>query len=228
MEKSTVKILYKSKNLVAVYKPPLIPSQSDPSGDADAMTITSELLRENKEPEGLWLVHRLDRVVGGLLVFARNKKSAAELSSLVQDGGMVKEYFAVVEGAPSEGQMRDYIYKDAVKGKAFVTDRSRGGVKEAILICTPLETVETDRGERTLVRAKLITGRFHQIRAQFSSRGMPLVGDGKYGSRDSVARLPALFAGRLSFKTKSESLSLSEKPPIDEYPWSLFKIENFD
>lgn len=223
-----IEIIHKTKNLVVVYKPPLIPSQPDPSGDADAMSLCSAMLRENKEPDALWLIHRLDRVVGGLLVFARNKKSAGELSELVQNGGIEKEYLACVEGNPEGGEMRDYIYKDALKGKAFVTDRARGGVKEAILRYTPLEAVETERGSRALVRIQLITGRFHQIRAQFSSRGMPLVGDKKYGSRDAAAKLPALFACKLSFKTKSESVSISYYPSHGEYPWSLFNKENFD
>ena len=223
-----LKILYKNSDFVAIYKPPLIPSQPDPSKDPDAMTLTSALLRENSEPDSLWLIHRLDRVVGGILVFARNKKSAAELSALVQSSGITKEYFACVEGVCEGGELRDYIYKDTKTGKAFVTDRPRGGVKEAILKYKALQSVETERGVITLVKVQLVTGRFHQIRAQFSSRGKPLVGDKKYGSRIGIARTPALFASGLSFKTKKESVNLHVNPDITEYPWMLFDKTHFD
>ena len=110
-----------------------MPSQSDPSGDKDAMTLTSELLRSEGSNPSLFLIHRLDRVVGGLMVFARTKEAAALLSSAVAERDMTKEYFAVVPGSPEGGVMEDYLYKDANLGKAFVTDRKRNGVKEARL-----------------------------------------------------------------------------------------------
>lgn len=222
-----IEIISKTKDYVIIYKPPGVPSQSDPSGDTDAMTACSMLLRENGEPDILYLIHRLDRVVGGLIVFARNKKSAATLSCLVAEHRITKEYFAVVEGCPDGGIMKDYIYKDQALGKAFVTDRKRNGVKEAELEYTTLSTVDCDGRSVSLVRIKLKTGRFHQIRAQFSSRKMPLIGDKKYGSRDFKAKMPALFATGLVFQFNDKEVSATRLPSLTDYPWSLFEEEKY-
>lgn len=216
-------IIYKDGAVVAVVKPPNVPTQSDPGGDKDVMTMLSEQLSASAEQSALWLVHRLDRVVGGVVVFARNKKAAALLSDEISNNRMVKEYFAVVEGVCEGGVMEDYLYKDARLNKAFVVKGERRGVKWASLECTPLATVSTERGERTLVRVRLNTGRFHQIRAQLSSRATPICGDGKYGSRDNGVRFPALFAAHLSFKLEGREYSFDRIPDTDAYPWSLFK-----
>lgn len=222
-----IEIVKISKDFVVAYKPVGMPSQSDPSGDIDAMTACSELLRAKGDDPTLYLIHRLDRVVGGLLVFARNKKSAAVLSSLVADRRLTKEYFAVVDGRPEGGVMKDFIYKDSASGKAFVTDRKRAGVKEAELECSVVDTVTSDGRDISLVKVTLKTGRFHQIRVQFSSRKMPLIGDKKYGSRDSHAKFPALFATRLVFEFGKNKINVSRLPDITEYPWSLFKEEKY-
>lgn len=222
-----IEIINKTKDYVVIYKPANLPSQSDPSGDRDAMSLCSDMLREMGESDSLYLIHRLDRVVGGLIVFARNKKSAAILSSLVAEHRITKEYFAVVEGRADGGIMRDYLYKDAALGKAFVTDRKRSGVKSAELEYSTLDTVNIDGREISLVKIRLLTGRFHQIRAQFSSRKMPLIGDKKYGSRDFKAKMPSLFATGLSFEFGGEERSFEKIPDITRYPWSLFKEEKY-
>lgn len=222
-----IEIVYKTKNYVVVYKPPAIPTQADLSDDADAMTLTSQALVALGEKGELWLVHRLDRVVGGLLVFARNKEYAAKLSALVGGNGMAKEYFAVVEGRCEGGVLRDLLYKDARQSKAFVVDSARKGAKEALLEYSVKAETETDKGVRTLVQIKLRTGRFHQIRAQFASRKLPLVGDGKYGSRDNRAKFPALFSGRIEFKIGADACDVRKIPDIDEYPWNLFERESY-
>ena len=222
-----IEIISKTKDYVIIYKPVGIPSQSDPSGDKDAMTMCSEMLRQSGESSELYLIHRLDRVVGGLIVFARNKKSSAILSSLVAEHNITKEYFAVVEGRAEGGIMRDYLYKDATLGKAFVTDRKRSGVKEAELEYTTLDTISIDDREISLVRVRLKTGRFHQIRAQFSSRKMPLIGDKKYGSRDFKAKTPSLFATHLEFHFNGMQVSESKLPDLTVYPWSLFEEEKY-
>ena len=218
-----MEVLYKSKNFIVINKPVLTPSQSDLSGDEDAMSITSRQLENEGEGSALWLVHRLDRVVGGLMVFARNKKSAAQLSELIAIGDFVKEYVAVVEGECQGGEMRDFIYKDARLSKAFVTDRKRAGVKEAVLSYDALSTLQTQDGARTLVKVSLLTGRYHQIRAQFSSRKLPLVGDGKYGSRDKGAHTPALFSHRIKFTVSGETVDVKLSPDKTVYPWSLWR-----
>ncbi len=220
-----IEIVRKTKDYVIIYKPAGIPSQSDPSGDKDAMTICAELLRQDGESDTLYLIHRLDRVVGGLIVYARNKKSAAQLSALVAEHRFVKEYYAVVSGRAEGGVMQDYLYKDATMGKAFVTDRKRSGVKEAELEYAALNTVSLYGREISLVKIRLKTGRFHQIRAQFSSRQMPLIGDKKYGSRDFKAKMPSLFATSLAFDYNGEQICCSRLPDLGEYPWSLFDKE---
>lgn len=222
-----MEIIEKNRNLVVVYKPAGMPSQPDQSGDKDAFSLCKEKLARSSEPGELYLIHRLDRVVSGLLVFARNKKCAAELSALVSGDGIGKEYLAVIDGYTEGGRWVDLLYKDSRAGKSFVVDRKRAGVKEAVLDFIPLQTVESERGIKTLVKIKLLTGRFHQIRAQFGSRKLPISGDGKYGSRDNKPIFPALFAYKLSAELSCFRLYAMRLPDISEYPWNLFDEKNY-
>ena len=215
-----LEVLYESKNAIIANKPVGMPTQADKSADPDFL---SELKSEHGE---LYLVHRLDRVVSGLLVLARNKSTCAELSALAASGALGKEYLAVVEGECSGGELVDYLYKNAALSKSFVTDKGRFGAKLASLTYECIETADTPRGVRSLVRINLKTGRFHQIRAQFSTRGHALVGDGKYGSRDSGARTPALFAYKIDV-TAGEHISAAALPDINQYPWNLFSEESY-
>lgn len=142
----------------------------------------------------IYPIHRLDKNVGGVMVYTRTKAAAAALSKAVQEGAMVKEYAAVVHGAPPEaGDWTDLLWKDSKKNKVFVVKRERGGVKKA-----RLEFTRQTAGETSLVHIRLHTGRTHQIRVQFASRGFPLVGDHKYGARDTQTA-PLLFSRRISF-----------------------------
>ena len=144
-------------------------------------------------------IHRLDLNVGGVMVYARNKAAAAALSKLVQEGQLVKEYRCLVHGVPPEGDtLVDFLFKDNKKNKVYVVKKERRGVKKASLEYTRL----TD-ADPALVHIKLHTGRSHQIRVQFASRGFPLLGDHKYGSRDD-SKYPALFSCRISFPWKGE------------------------
>ncbi|MBQ8690048.1 MAG: RNA pseudouridine synthase [Clostridia bacterium] len=210
--------------MIAVYKPSGIPSQPDPTGADDAMTLTSGILRELGERDELWLVHRLDRVVAGAMVFARTKRYAALLSELFATRGASKEYLAVVEGRAEGGVLTDLLFKDSAKGKAFVVKSERRGVKRAELEYTPLAVAECEGGCHTLVRIELHTGRFHQIRAQFSSRGMAVVGDGKYGSHDNRARGIALISHRIRFVVEGKDYDIVAYPELTAYPWSEFGI----
>ena len=145
-------------------------------------------------------VHRLDLNVGGVMVYARNKAAAAALSRAIQDGSMVKEYVAMVHGTPPEaGDWEDLLWKDSSKNKVFVVSRMRGGVKKA-----RLEFRRLSSGQTSLVRIRLHTGRSHQIRVQFSSRGFPLVGDHKYGSQDEKTA-PMLFSCCITFPWQGET-----------------------
>ena len=223
-----VEILYKSKNAIVIYKPAGIPSQSDPSGDKDAMILTSEMLRENGENDSLWLIHRLDRVVSGLLVFARNKRYAAILSEYVKERLVTKEYYAVVDGIAEGGVLENLIFRDQRAGKAFIVDRERQGTKAARLSYRSLATVDTDKGAKTLVYVTLDTGRFHQIRAQLSHIKHPITGDGKYGSRDNKAKSIALMASHLSLDLENEKIDERRLPDLDLYPWSLFNSNDYE
>ncbi len=222
-----VDIVFKNRDFVIINKYPGCPSQSDMTGDADAMRLTSDMLYLADEYEKLWLIHRLDRVVGGLLVFARSKSVAAELSRLVAEDGLGKHYLAVVEGEAEGGTLCDYIYRDSVSMKAHVSKTKRAGYKAAELEYINIKTIELDGKWRSLVDIRLKTGRFHQIRAQFSSRNMPLVGDKKYGSRDAGAKFPALFAYRLEFSLYGKSYDFSVMPNQALYPWCLFDEKCF-
>ncbi len=224
-----LEILYKNKDIIVVNKDCGLPSQKDKSGDTDAMSLLSEKLTDVGEDGRLWLVHRLDRVVGGVLVFARNKSAAAKLSAIIkEDGGIGKEYIAVVDGEISaSGTLVNYLYKDSSTNKAFVVDRERNGVKRAELEYTALESVSTEHGVKTLVKIRLKTGRFHQIRAQFSYRNNPVTCDKKYGSRDFGARFPALFSRRLSFDIGKEHIDVSALPDLSLYPWCLFGRDKY-
>ncbi len=173
------------------------------------------------------VVHRLDQMVGGVIVYGKNKAATSYLSSLVSQNKLNKEYLAVVEGVPQEkyGELRDFLFKDSSKNKVFAVKKIRKGVKEAVLFYEVLQTVQTEKGVLSLVKIKLITGRTHQIRVQFASRKMPLSGDGKYGSRDNKCTV-ALWSHKISLpgKNKTETLEAVSYPPKDNYPWSLFVI----
>ena len=164
----------------------------------DSETQVPEKLKEALGGD-IFPIHRLDKNVGGVMVFARTKQAAAQLSRAVQEGTMVKEYAALVHGTPPpSGNWEDLLWKDSIKNKVFVVKRERKGVKKARLEFTCLRG-----GEISLVHVRLHTGRSHQIRVQFASRGFPLVGDHKYGSRDE-ALCPALFSRRITFPWKGK------------------------
>ncbi len=178
-----------------------------------------ELLRQETGCREVFCVHRLDRETAGLMVYAKTAKAAASLSAAITAGKFRKEYLAVVQGQPeAEGQMRDLLYRDPARNKSFVVQRMRKGVREALLSYRTLDRQE----ELSLVRISLGTGRSHQIRVQFSSRGMPLAGDKKYGSRFRDWPL-ALWAASLSFPHPVTGETICrELPPPEELPWTLF------
>ena len=152
-------------------------------------------------------MHRLDLNVGGVMVYARNKFSAAQLSKVIQEGNMIKEYVAMVHGQPENtGILEDLLWKDSKKNKVFVVKRIRNGVKKA-----KLEYKVLKADEHSLIHVRLYTGRSHQIRVQFSSRGYPLVGDHKYGSKDKRTE-PMLFSCRITFPYKKETVSFEKYP----------------
>jgi 23S rRNA pseudouridine1911/1915/1917 synthase len=148
-----------------------------------------------------------------------------KLSALVQSEEYKKTYLAIVHGEPEEnvGEMRDLLFHDKMKNKSYVTDKKRAGVKEAILNYRVLASLQKDDGNKmSLVEVELITGRTHQIRVQFASRKMPLVGDGKYGSRDNNASM-ALWSHKVEFThPQTKKQIVAESCPPEVYPWNLF------
>lgn len=179
----------------------------------------------NLSPGTVRCVHRLDRAVGGVMVYALTPKGAAALSSQVQDHTLQKEYLALCTGIPqpAAGEMTDYLYQDKAKGRAYPVKKLRRGVKEARLEYRVLGSAQWESQSVSLVRILLHTGRFHQIRCQFAARKHPLLGDGKYGSRIKASG-PALFSARLSFLDPSTGnrTAYSALPLGDLFPWALF------
>jgi len=175
-----VELIYSDKHIAVCVKPVGLDSEHE----------LPRLLAERLGGD-IFPVHRLDLNVGGLMVYARTKAAAARLSQAIAEGQMVKEYVALVHGAvPESGDWEDLLFKDSRKNKVFVVQKERKGVKKA-----RLEFVHLGGG---LVRIRLHTGRSHQIRVQFASRGFPLLGDHKYGARDSE-KAPRLFSCCLRF-----------------------------
>ena len=191
-----MEILYSDKNIAVCIKPVGLDSEKQ--------------LPENLKAElggEIFTLHRLDLNVGGVMVYARNKKTASELSRVIQDGLMIKEYLATVHGTPPEkGDWEDLLFKDSRKNKVFVVKRMRRGVKKA-----RLEFVRLSEGENSLVKIRLHTGRSHQIRVQFASRGFPLVGDHKYGSRDEKTA-PMLYSHKITFLYQGKQISFDSIP----------------
>ena len=209
-----IPILYEDNALLVCLKPPALLSQAGQNG--------GEALLSLLEAEGhgaVFPVHRLDRGVGGLMVVAKTQRAAASLSAAVQARVLEKTYLCVVRGQPSaeEGIYRDLLLHDRARNKSFVVDRMRGGVKEAVLSYRVLAR----RAEDALVQVQLHTGRTHQIRVQFSSRGTPLLGDGKYGGGSGDI---ALWSCALAFphpKT-GRTMSFRQLPAGD--PWDGFPL----
>jgi 23S rRNA pseudouridine1911/1915/1917 synthase len=225
LPKNELEVLYEDNHLIFVKKPFSFLVQADKSGDEDLLTFVKKYLKKKYNKPGdvfLGLVHRLDRPAGGVMVFAKTSKSASRLSDQIRNRTIQKDYFAVVEGKFSrkEGDLSDTLVKDAKKNFVKVAGENELG-KEAKL---SYKVIQEKEGF-SLVRIKLLTGRFHQIRVQFSSRGYPLYGDVKYGgSKNLYYNGIALWAGGLTIihPTKNEEVSIKVNFPTTQ-PWSWFQ-----
>lgn len=215
-----MKIIYEDNHLLVVLKPINIPVQEDDSKDLDMLTYLKKYLKEKYNKPGnvyLGLVHRLDRPVSGIMVFAKTSKAASRLSEQIRNHTLKKEYMAVLCGkTPKKDILVDKLLKNPKTNTTVVSEKG----KEAIL---SYELIEY-KNNYSLVKINLETGRSHQIRVQFSSRGYPLYGDQRYNKKALPKQQIALFANRLEFihPVTKEKLFFEEELPNFE-PWNIFK-----
>ena len=209
-----MEILYQDEDILICIKPARVLSTDEPGG-------LPELLRQALgDPKAdIRTVHRLDRVVSGVMVLARNAFAASELSRQIRENGFQKEYLAILHDGPEGdcGTLRDLLVRDKARKMTMVTREPVKGVQEAILDYQVLNRVEN----MTRVRVRLHTGRTHQIRVQFASRGMALVGERKYDTREDPCEI-ALWSYRVGFthpKT-GETMTFSQEPP-ESWPWTI-------
>ena len=216
-----INIIYEDNHLLVVEKPVNIPVCEDESKDLDLLTILKQYLKDKYNKPGnvyLGLVHRLDRPVGGIMVFAKTSKAASRLSNQVRENKLTKTYYAVVENSlKQKNTLKDYLIKDKKTNITKVTTKDLG--KESILNYEIIKKIDN----LNLVKINLITGRSHQIRVQFSSRKNPLYGDQKYNKNAIPNTNIALFAKTLSFEhpTTKEKLTFEIDLP-KRYPFNIF------
>ena len=209
-----MELIFVDSDIVVCVKPPRVLSTDEPGGLPD-------LVREALGDPGadIRTVHRLDRVVSGLMVLARNPKAASELSRQIREGIFDKEYMAVLHGGPEDrsGTLRDLLGRDKARRMTYVADQPGKGIQEAVL---HYQTIGQAEG-LSKVRIQLQTGRTHQIRVQFSSRGMPLVGERKYAVLEDPCEI-ALWSYRLGFShpVTGETMEFTLEPPRS-YPWTV-------
>lgn len=228
MTNKKINIIYEDNHLLIVEKPVNILTQGDETGDTDLLTLLKEDLKTRYNKPGnvfLGLVHRLDRPVGGVMVFAKTSKAASRLSEQIRTRAFKKTYLAVINGTPAalKGRLEDYLVKDKSTNTVYVAPEKHKESKKAVL---DYEVISVS-GCLSLVKVNLLTGRPHQIRVQFSSAGHPLYGDQKYGSSvNKPGEQIALWSEEISFKhpISKGDLIFKSHPPMD-YPWNLFNIE---
>ncbi|GAB3053732.1 RluA family pseudouridine synthase [Virgibacillus ainsalahensis] len=220
-----VPILYEDNHLLFVEKPVNVPVQGDRTNDQDLLSYLKEDLKIRYQKPGnvyLGLVHRLDRPVGGVMVFSKTSKSASRLSDVIRRNAVEKRYLAVVRGKPQKNRdvLEDYLIKDRSQNIVYTTQPNRKDAKKAVL---EYEVIGSKKG-LSLLSIRLHTGRPHQIRVQLSSRNCPLYGDQKYGKKvNQPGQQIALWSQMLAFAhpTKKEEIKIQSQPP-NEYPWNLW------
>jgi 23S rRNA pseudouridine1911/1915/1917 synthase len=229
--RGAIPVLYEDNHVLVVVKPVNMPTQEDESGDLDLLTALKEDLKVRHNKPGnvfLGLVHRLDRPVGGAMVFAKTSKAASRLSDAVRTRSFGKTYAAVVHGSPGQpaGRLVHELLKDPKTNTVSAVKKGTPGAKEAILDYRMVGQWDS----LTLVAVRLLTGRSHQIRVQFAASGCPLFGDQKYGAdRNKPGQQIALWSTSVSFDhpTLRERMTFSSFPPR-QHPWSLWEESLID
>lgn len=221
-----IPILFEDNHLIAVDKPRGMPTQADRSGDRDLLTTVKDHLREHYGKPGaayLGMVHRLDRPVGGVVLFAKTSKAASRLAEQLRAGLFHKTYLAVVHGEPTPAgaRLEHHLLKDPARNLVSVSPPGTPGAKRALLTYRVLTT----HGGRSLLAVELLTGRSHQIRVQLAAIGHPIVGDEKYGPKSGAEHsLLALHAASIAFDhpVRREPVRISASPPTDGL-WAPFR-----
>ena len=209
-----MKILFEDKFLVVALKDAGISSQPDPSGREDMISILKKECNSS-----IFCVHRLDTATSGVMVYAKDSKTAGRLTASLADSRTKKQYVCVVRGESiGNGTMTDLLFHDKRKNKAYVVDRKRAGVKEAVLHYSSI----SEKDGKSLVKVTLETGRTHQIRVQFASRKMPLLGDGKYGSKDNLPLALHCFSLTFPHPVTGKIITYDSVP---DSPWYGFDTE---
>ena len=213
-----MELIYLDDHICVAIKPPRVLSTDEPGGMPDLVRQTLDLPNACVKT-----VHRLDRVVSGLMVLARTPEAATELSRQIREGDFDKAYMAVLHGIPkdSEGTLTDLLLRNKQERKTYVVSEAGKGVQEAILNYRVLAKTDS----LSMVYIELITGRTHQIRAQFSSRSLPLVGDRKYSTLEDECEI-ALWSAMLRFSHPVTGKTMEfQCPPPEEYPWNEFRSQ---
>ena len=238
MNKDFIKenILYEDKDIIVCIKPYGIPVQGDKSRDTDMLTYLKNYIFEKErldEEPYLAMIHRLDRPVGGVMVFAKNQNAAAKLSDQVQDGSMIKFYQAVLTGElPDEmGTLENYLLKDGKTNTTKIVDKGTKGAKKAILDYEVLDVMETDDGILTYVLIQLVTGRHHQIRVQMAGQGAGIYGDTKYnpqftGTKKKYQQM-ALYSTRIEFEHPTSGEHMVFKCEPEGKAFEVIELEEF-
>ena len=221
-------IVYEDEQIIICNKRPGVASQSEKGFEVDLLSSVLTYRTQKKEPAVAHVINRLDKPVGGLVLFAKDKQTAAALSALSGEHSIEKTYYAVVEGIlEDKGEFKDFLVKDGKTNVSRVCDANEKDAKKALLSYETLETRKIDGQTYSLVRIKLYTGRHHQIRVQFSSRGHALYGDMKYNKNFAGKRgvVPALFAYSLSFNNPSgaERIRVEVKPEGKIWDFEYFR-----
>lgn len=221
-----LKVIYEDNHILVVEKPPNIPSQSDKTNDINMLTICKKYIKEKYNKPGnvyLGLVHRLDRPVGGIMIFAKTSKAASRLSNQVREKIFKKKYLAVVDGKPENktGILEDYLYKDERNNISKVVNKDKKNAKYAKL---EYELIVYDEVKNlSLLSINLYTGRHHQIRVQLSNFGHSIFGDQKYGTRGKGKQI-ALWAYELEIEHPITKEKMTYKDlPENKGTWSILK-----
>ncbi len=221
-----IPILYEDNHLIVVEKPVNMPVQADDSRDLDLLSYLKQDIKERYDKPGnvyLALIHRLDRPVGGAIVFAKTSKAASRMADLLRKHEIKRTYLAITRGEvrQKEGRLIDYLWKDRQKNEVFVVKKNKNGAKKAILDYKVSQTASN----LSLLKVQLQTGRSHQIRVQLQHLGYPLFGDQKYGVKvNKPGEQIALWSHTLSFvhPVRKDLINITSKPP-KEHPWNLWQ-----